>query len=167
MSGQGVRWWPALLVLLADQLTKAWVVASLPYGARTNLIPGVCDLVHSRNRGVAFGLFANAGPWGQRVLLVVILLLVGFLLWQLWQQRGPRALQLAFSLILGGALGNLSDRLLRGEVVDFVDLYLTWGERTYHWPAFNLADASISAGALLLLAAEILAKGKAHASVSR
>lgn len=145
-------------VLVADQASKAWLVASLPYGGQKTVVGGLFDLVHTRNRGVAFGLFAQAGPFSQALLLALVLVLVVFVAWQLVQNRGRLWPSAGLGLILGGALGNLTDRLLRGEVVDFLDFYLAWGGRTYHWPAFNLADASITVGALVLLAFELVGK---------
>lgn len=151
------------LVLVLDQLSKFWVVSSLPYGGRRSLVPGFCQLVHTTNRGVAFGLFADAGPLSQLLLLVLILALVAFVGWQLWQHRESPGLRWALGSILGGALGNLADRLLRGEVVDFLDLYVSISGRTYHWPAFNLADSAITLGALALL----FLPAVKHASLSR
>ncbi|GBC78969.1 Lipoprotein signal peptidase [bacterium HR09] len=155
-------------VVALDQLSKLWLVASLPYGTQKTVVPGFFDLVHTRNRGVAFGLFSQAGPWSQAVLLVLVVALVGFVAWQLFLQRHRWAARVGLSLIFGGALGNLADRLLRGEVVDFLDFYLSWGGRSYHWPAFNVADASITLGALWLLAFELFfAKVGGHASNPR
>lgn len=145
-----------LVVLLLDQLTKLWVVARLPYGARRQVWGGFFDLVHVRNRGVAFGLFADGGPVSQAVLLLLVVLLSAFVAGQLWRLREQRFFAWALGLILGGACGNLADRLLRGEVVDFLDFYLTVGGKAHHWPAFNLADAAVSVGAVLLLGAELL-----------
>lgn len=157
-----------VLVVVLDQLTKLWLVASLPYGMQKTLVPGFFDLVHTRNRGVAFGLFSQAGSWSQGVLLVLVVVLVGFVAWQLFLHRHSLPPRVGLSLILGGALGNLLDRLLRGEVVDFLDFYVTWGGRSYHWPAFNVADASITVGALWLLGLELFfARVGNHASDSR
>lgn len=159
---------PALGVLVLDQLTKLWLVTSLPYGSQKTVVPGFFDLVHTRNRGVAFGLFSKAGPFSQTLLLVLVVVLVGFVAWQLCLHRDRLAPRVGLSLILGGALGNLVDRVLRGEVVDFLDLYVSWGGRTYHWPAFNVADASITLGALWLLGFELLFTGVGdHASNPR
>ncbi len=151
------------LVLVLDQMSKVWVVASLPYGSHLSLVPGFCQLVHTTNRGVAFGLLADTGPLSQVLLLVLILALVAFVGWQLWQHRESPGLRWALGSILGGALGNLADRLLRGEVVDFLDMYVVISGRAYHWPAFNLADSAITLGALALL---FLPAAK-HASLSR
>lgn len=156
------------MVLLLDQATKLWLVSFLPYGMQKTVIPGFFDLVHTRNRGVAFGLFSQGGPVSQAVLLVLVVLLVGFVAWQLLHHRHGFAPRVGLSLILGGALGNLADRLLRGEVVDFLDFYLSFGGRSYHWPAFNVADASITLGALWLLGFELFfARVGDHASDSR
>lgn len=151
--------WPLTVpawVLAADQACKAWLVTSLPYGSEETVVPGFFNLVHTRNRGVAFGFFSDAGPWSQRLLLGLVVLLVAFVAWQLALHRARPWPALGLGLILGGALGNLADRLVRGEVVDFLDFYLTWGGRAYHWPAFNLADASITLGAVVLLGWELV-----------
>ncbi|MGC8915655.1 MAG: signal peptidase II [Thermoanaerobaculum sp.] len=154
--------WPLTVpawVLAADQASKAWLVASLPYGGERNVWPGFFNLVHTRNRGVAFGFFSDAGPWSQRVLLGLVVLLVAFVAWQLALQRARPWPALGLGLILGGALGNLADRLVRGEVVDFLDVYVVLSGKAYHWPAFNLADASITLGAVVLLGWELLPHG--------
>lgn len=143
-----------LAVLVLDQLTKLWLVSSLPYGGDVPVIHGFFHLIHTRNRGVAFGLLGHGGEVLQTLLLVSVMLLLGFVAWQLWRHRGQVLNRTALGLILGGGLGNVVDRLVRGEVVDFLDFYLQVGDRAYHWPAFNVADAAITSGALLLLLRE-------------
>lgn len=140
-----------LVVLAVDQLTKLWLVATLPYEGEVPVIGGFFHLIHTHNRGVAFGLFADGGKVLQALVLISVILLLGFVAWQLWLHREQVASRIALGLILGGGLGNIVDRLVRGEVVDFLDFYLQMGGRAYHWPAFNLADAAITVGALLLL----------------
>lgn len=135
------------LVILVDQLSKfaaeRWLTPYEPLA----LLPSV-NLTLLYNPGAAFSFLAGAGGW-QRWLFVVLAVVVSaaLLVW-LWRLRpGERLLGLALSLVLGGAVGNLVDRLWYGHVVDFIDLY--W--RDWHWPAFNVADSAITVGAVLLL----------------
>ncbi|UPT63392.1 MAG: signal peptidase II [Hyphomonadaceae bacterium JAD_PAG50586_4] len=131
---------PAIVAL--DIATKAWARAALYPGEAIELLP-FFDLTLSFNRGVAFGFLNAAGP--VFVLLVTAAISAGFGVW-FW--REPRALtRLALALVLGGALGNFVDRLWRGAVTDFLDVHVAG----LHWPAFNLADAAITCGALLLV----------------
>jgi len=153
-------------VVLLDQLTKAWVVAALPYGAQRDVVSGFFRLVHSRNRGIAFGLFGSSGPLVQTLLLAVVVAVVGVLAWQLLRGDGDRLAGLGLSLVLGGALGNLADRLVRGEVVDFLDVYLRIGGREHVWPTFNVADSCITVGAALVILAELLATRRKHAAAT-
>jgi len=125
-------------VVALDQLTKALVIEGVRRGSRDSIFFGV-DLVHVRNRGVAFGLLSEGGP------LVVILTagaLILLLVYFVTHTR-KRGLWLPTGLLLGGAAGNLLDRARHGEVIDFIDLPL--------WPAFNLADLSITVGVVGLL----------------
>jgi signal peptidase II len=132
-----------VLVLALDQLTKRLVSHSIAPGKRIAVLPGV-HLVHTRNHGVAFGLEAHHGTL---VLALVALALLGLLVYFATHAH-RRLIWLATGLLLGGALGNLLDRIRTGSVLDFVQLPLGW-------PPFNLADASIVLGvALLLLAIE-------------
>ncbi len=162
------RAWPLLVALgvwALDQATKAWVVAALPVGTRDEVVPGLFRLVHSRNRGIAFGLFDSAGRTGQVVLTVVVVAVIGVIAVHLWRSRGALVSTVGLAAVLGGALGNLTDRLARGEVVDFLEVYLRWGGREHAWPAFNVADSAITVGAGLVILAEVLA-GRKHAADS-
>jgi signal peptidase II len=134
----------AVVVALLDQLTKALIAAHLAPG-ETIVVTPFLQLVTLYNPGAAFSLLAQASGW-QRPLL--LLLAVAVSLWLLWQARqtANRRAQIAFGLILGGALGNAWDRLVHGAVHDFLLLHY----RQWAWPAFNLADSAITAGVLLL-----------------
>lgn len=139
------RWlWLALAVLVADQLAKRAVAAAIPRGDGVTIIPGCFNLVHTDNRGVAFGILADAhSAWVGWVLILFSLAVMGLLVWLLTTSRIPGApAQVGAALILGGAAGNVLDRVLRHSVVDFLDFYV----RSYHWPAFNLADSAIVIG---------------------
>ncbi len=154
----------AAAVVLLDQITKLWVTAALPFGAQREVIPGLFRLVHTRNRGIAFGLLGSSGPLVQTLLLAVVVTVVAVLVWQLSRGDGDRLAGLGLALVLGGALGNLLDRLLRGEVVDFLNFYVRFGGREHEWPSFNVADSCITVGAGLVILAELLATRHRHAA---
>jgi signal peptidase II len=142
----GLFWWLTLAPIVADQLTKAAVSAAVPlYGSRT-IIPRLFDIVHVHNAGVAFG-FMNEYDHPQRGLLttsLAVLALAGIAYYARQVRAEERVARLGLSLILGGAVGNLVDRLRQGFVIDFVDVY--WG--SWHFWAFNVADAAITIGAV-------------------
>lgn len=135
----------ALAVFLADHAVKFWVHEYTLY-AWSQPITGFFNLVHVWNQGAAFSFLADAGGW-QRLFFVVVAFIASA--WLVWVLRKPLPLaeRLAYSLILGGALGNGLDRAMRGYVVDFLDFH--W--QGWHWPAFNIADIGIVCGALLLV----------------
>ncbi|HNZ97609.1 MAG: signal peptidase II [Acidobacteria bacterium] len=140
----------SIAVLALDQWSKWWIERSLPLHANEPVIPGFFHLSHLRNTGVAFGLFAAsaAGGGNSMVLLLlglVALAVVGFYFWR--APHESRLLLTALSLVLGGAVGNLLDRLFQGAVTDFLGFYLG----SYRWPDFNIADSAISIGLGLLL----------------
>jgi signal peptidase II len=144
----GVVWWVSLLIIVLDQATKGLVNAMLPvYDSRT-VIPNLLDLVHVHNAGVAFGML-NGTDHPQRALLttgLALVALVGIAYYARHVRAEERLARLGLSLILGGAVGNLIDRIRQGYVIDFVDVY--WGD--WHFWAFNVADAAISVGAALV-----------------
>jgi signal peptidase II len=134
-------------VVVVDQVSKAIVVDQIPRGDRRAVLPGV-ELVHVRNRGIAFGLLDGRSIALTVLTIAALALLVGY--FALHTNRP--LLWLATGLLLGGALGNLLDRVRDDAVTDFIDLPL--------WPAFNVADVAITAGVLVLLAA--LEMGREH-----
>jgi signal peptidase II len=140
--------WVSVAVLVLDIASKLWVAAALPEFATRSVIPGFLNLTHVRNRGVAFGLFDSLGSYGPPVLIVAgaaALVIVGIYFRQ--TESHESLLLWALALILGGAVGNLLDRIFHGAVTDFVDVYVG----TYHWHTFNVADSSISVGIGLML----------------
>ena len=157
----------AAAVVIADQLTKLWIVATYPLGTGADEVPGLFRLVHTRNRGIAFGMFGGAGPAMQSVLLVAVAVIVGFVAWQLTRTGKDGLATLGLSLVLGGALGNIIDRVARGEVVDFLLFFVTVKGQEHSWPAFNLADSAISVGAGCVILAEILAQRRSKRAPSR
>ena len=139
----------ALLVVLLDRWSKRMVAARLPMYSHIQIIPGFFQLTHTENTGAAFSLFADSPSHWKTGMLIgfsVVAMVVVFVL--LWKQRHPLSLSgIALSLILGGAMGNLWDRLASGRVVDFLLFYI----KRYQWPVFNLADSAIVVGAALLV----------------
>ncbi|MDR0736295.1 MAG: signal peptidase II [Zoogloeaceae bacterium] len=141
----------AAAVLAADQASKSVILAYFRHGEQLPLT-GFFNLTLVYNTGASFGLLANMGGW-QRWLFT--LLALGICLWilvMLWKHPRQRLQNTALALIMGGALGNVIDRLLHGAVVDFLDFHLAG----WHWPAFNLADSGITAGAALLILGALL-----------
>ncbi len=139
----------ALTIFAIDRLTKIWVDQNLSAFDTRVVIPGFFNLIHSENTGMAFSILADASSQVRKVVLVgfssVVLLFVAGMLWQA-APSPHRAQKVALTLVFGGAIGNLYDRVSRGSVTDFLDFYIG----TYHWATFNVADAAITAGAILL-----------------
>ena len=145
----GLRWlWLAAIVVAADQATKIVASGMLELHRPVAVAPFV-NLTLTHNTGAAFSLLSGAGGW-QRWLFVALAIAVSAFIvaWLRGLPRTERWVACALALLLGGALGNLWDRLVHGVVVDFVDVY--YG--AYHWPAFNVADTAICIGAGMLLA---------------
>ena len=144
----GLRWyWLVVLVFLADQLSKQWVLANFDLYETVKLMP-MFNFTYVRNYGAAFSFLSDAGGW-QRWFFTFIA--VGFstvlTIWLRKQSSQLWRLNVAYTLVIGGALGNLVDRLMHGFVVDFLDFY--W--ETSHYPAFNIADSAICIGAVLII----------------
>ena len=133
------------LIAASDQVVKWLVQQSMAYGESIPVTP-FFNWVHVWNTGAAFSLFADGGGW-QRYFLITVAVVVSIVLIRLILQCRRRGEAIAYSLILGGAVGNLIDRIFRGYVVDSFDVY--W--RSWHWPAFNLADIAIVLGTVLFL----------------
>lgn len=139
-----------LMVIVAfDQLTKFIVDRTMPLHHSIPIIDNLFSLTYVRNTGAAFGIFAGSHEaFRLPFLILVSVVAIGFVFVMLKRLRGGETgLITALSFILGGALGNLIDRVLFGEVIDFLDFY--WGR--YHWPAFNLADSFITVGVTITL----------------
>ena len=135
------------LVIVLDQLSKAWVLARLPEFQPVPVIDGFWNWFRTYNTGAAFSFLSDAGGW-QKYLFVVLALVVSAVLagWLAKTPRGDWRTALPFALVIGGALGNLIDRLQHGHVIDFIQWY--W--RDHYWPAFNIADSAIVVGAVAL-----------------
>ena len=143
----------ALGVSLLDQITKWWVLLDLMNPPRVIELLPFFNLVLVWNRGVSFGLFPAGSATGQWFLIGVAALIVAVLV--VWLRRAEdRKTLCAIGLIVGGAVGNVIDRILHGAVVDFID----WHVGGYHWPAFNIADSAITVGAVLLILDSLTSK---------
>lgn len=153
--------WLALsaLIVVLDLITKHLVLRHFRLGERLALIPGWLDLTLVYNTGAAFSFLAGAGGWQRWFFVAIGVLAAGFILWLLARHGQQRLFGLALSLILGGALGNLIDRIVWGKVVDFVLVH--WDERWF-FPAFNVADSAITVGAALLILDELLRVGRSR-----
>lgn len=141
----------AALLLLADQATKWLVLQAMPLG---EVIPitGFFNLVHVRNPGAAFSFLADAGGWQRWLFAVFAIGVSALLIFMMRRAPEQRLFCFAAALVIGGAIGNLIDRLVFGEVIDFLDFH--W--QGWHWPAFNIADSGITVGAFLIIADEFL-----------
>ena len=152
-------------VVVLDRITKRWIEANVgPLDVRP-VIENVFNIVHTKNRGAAFGMFNDSSNEVRMLLLVVVSLgILGLILHMLWQATsneapGRSVTRWALALVGGGAIGNLWDRIASGMVTDFLQVFLG----AYEWPSFNVADSAISIGAVLL-AAEIVFERKSHVS---
>ena len=148
------------VVIVADRLTKDWVSAHIRLGGAIPIIPRVLRITHWTNEGAAFSLFADtASPhvvrWALVTFTLVAVLVIFIVLLRLGNEFTLTTVALA--LILGGALGNVHDRIVYGSVVDFIEVHIF----TYHWPDFNVADSAVVTGACLLLLDSMLPHGRA------
>lgn len=144
----GLFWlWLSAVVLLLDQITKLAVIDRLD--AYIDVIPltGFFNLVHVHNSGAAFSLFADQPGWQRWFFLSIAIIATVVIIYLLKKTAGRRLFSAALALILGGAVGNVIDRVWYGYVIDFLDFYLG----AWHFPAFNVADSAISVGAALLI----------------
>jgi signal peptidase II len=133
------------VVIVLDQLTKAWVLRALPEYQPIPVIDGFWNWYRTYNTGAAFSFLSDAGGWQQYFFIGLAFIISGLLVF--WLGKTPRRdwrTALPFALVIGGALGNVIDRFLHGHVIDFIQWY--W--RDHYWPAFNVADAAIVGGAI-------------------
>jgi signal peptidase II len=145
-----LRWlWLTLAVVLLDRATKAWFESQTVEGWRHELIHNFMYLVHSRNPGLAFGILSDSASTGTRIILILgSIAVIAVLAWLLVTAQSGGAMAAAgLALLLGGATGNVTDRILHGAVTDFFEIWFG----TYRYPAFNVADSAIAIGAALIL----------------
>ena len=147
----------ALVIFLLDQLTKTLVVGFFQHGDSRH-VTSFFNLVRAHNSGAAFSFLANAGGWQRWFFVGLGALAAGFIVYMLRQHGQQKMFAWALSLILAGAVGNVVDRLVYGYVVDFLDFHWSWMAPLFpggHFPAFNVADCSITIGAALLILDEL------------
>ncbi|OYV01484.1 MAG: signal peptidase II [Burkholderiales bacterium PBB5] len=147
----------ALLVILADQISKTLVLGQFALGDSVT-ITGFFNLVRVHNTGAAFSFLAGAAGWQRWFFVAIGVLASGFIVWMLRRHPGQKLFSFAISMILGGALGNVIDRLMHGYVVDFLQFHWGWLAPMFpggYFPSFNIADAAITAGAIGLILDEL------------
>ena len=148
----------AALVLVLDQLTKWLVVAQYPWG-HSEAWSSFFNLVRVHNEGAAFSFLSNAGGWQRWFFTALGIGAALFMLWLLIRHSAQKLFAFALAMLLGGALGNVIDRLVHGHVIDFLDFHWPFLEPLFyggHFPAFNLADSAITLGAICLILDELL-----------
>jgi signal peptidase II len=137
----------SLVVIVLDQLSKYWVDHAMQLYQSIELLPGL-QLTYVRNTGAAFSFLSQAGGWQRWFFIGLGISASGLIGWWLYRLERCRQIEaMSWALVLGGALGNVIDRVLYGYVIDFLDVYY----QDWHWPAFNVADSAISLGVVLLL----------------
>jgi signal peptidase II len=143
-----MRWlWVSVVVVVLDQFSKLWADSALELHRSIELIPSLA-IRKVYNSGAAFSFLGDASGWQRWFFIALALLVVSVLIvWLYRLQKNQLRMALALSLVLGGAVGNLIDRVLYGYVIDFIDVYYA----SWHWPTFNVADSAITVGAALLL----------------
>jgi signal peptidase II len=145
-----LRWlWLTLAVVVLDRASKAWFEIQTLEGWRRELVHNAVYLVHNRNPGIAFGVLSDAAsPWVRVMLIAGAVVVIGALAWLLVAgHSGGSATAAGLALLLGGATGNVTDRIVSGTVTDFFEVWFG----SYHYPAFNVADSAIAIGAALII----------------
>jgi len=147
----------AFIILIADQFTKVLIVGFYQLGDSTQ-VTSFFNVVRVHNSGAAFSFLAGASGWQRWFFTVIGMLAAALILWMLKSHAGQKLFAFALACILGGAIGNVIDRVLYGYVVDFLDFH--W--HSWHFPAFNLADSAITIGAACLILDELLRVRRTH-----
>jgi signal peptidase II len=159
-AGPGLAIWLGLaaIVILADQITKTMIVGAFQYGD-VRPVTEFFNLVRAHNKGAAFSFMADAAGWQRWFFISVGVLASGFIVWMIRTYPGQKLFCFAVSMIMGGALGNVIDRLVHGYVVDFLQFRFAVLEPVFHggyFPSFNLADSAITLGAICLIVDELI-----------
>jgi len=152
-----MKWlWLSGLVLILDQLSKIWIDTSMSLYQSIPVFPSF-SITYARNYGAAFSFLSDAGGW-QRWFFAVLAagISVGLVIYLKSLKKDETLLAVSLSLILGGAVGNLIDRVIYGYVIDFLDVYY----QAYHWPVFNIADSAITVGVVFMLYESFVVKDK-------
>ena len=157
---RNMGWWLlwAVVIVVADQWTKDLILRNYQWGEATH-ITGFFNIVRAHNTGAAFSFLANAGGWQRWLFTGIGAVATVFIVWQLRAHPGQKLFCFSLASILGGAVGNVVDRLMHGYVVDFLDFHWDFLSGIFHgghFPAFNLADMAISVGAVCLILDELL-----------
>lgn len=151
----------SLLVLVLDQWSKAWVLSSLPEYTAVPVIDGVWNWFRTYNTGAAFSFLSDAGGWQKYFFVVLAVAITGLLgYWLSRTRRDDWKTALPYALVIGGAVGNVVDRLQHGHVIDFIQWY--W--RDWYWPSFNIADMAIVGGAIGIALAGLFTRPDAAAA---
>ncbi|ATF08950.1 signal peptidase II [Candidatus Enterovibrio altilux] len=155
----GLRWlWLALLVFVLDISSKLLIMNIVEYGWENRIeVLAFFNLLYVHNYGAAFSFLSDAGGWQRWFFIAIALSISGVLVY--WMRQIPasnKLLNIAYALVLGGAIGNLFNRLIHGYIVDFFDLFIG----TSHWPAFNLADSAICVGVVLIVVESVFPSKK-------
>ncbi len=153
-----LKWlWLSVFVLILDQISKLWIDANMSLYESIPVIPGF-SITYAHNYGAAFSFLSDAGGW-QRWFFAALAgtISIGILIWIKQLQKTEMLSAISLSLILGGAIGNLIDRIAYGHVIDFLDVYY----QTHHWPIFNIADSAITVGAVFMLYESFMHKDSA------
>jgi signal peptidase II len=154
----------SVVVIMLDQITKVWVLSSLPEYTAVPVIEGVWNWYRTYNTGAAFSFLSDAGGWQKYFFVTLAIVISGLLAW--WLSRTPRndwRVALPYALVIGGAIGNVIDRIVHGHVVDFIQ----WHWRDFYWPAFNIADMAIVGGAIGIAVLGLLGGQKGAAQAQR
>lgn len=148
LAQSGLVWlWLAVLSLVADQATKLYVLANFELHESVNVLP-FFDFKYAQNPGAAFSFLSDAGGWQRWFFTIIAVGVSGLLIyWMRALHKSSKSLNIAYALVLSGAIGNLIDRLSYGFVVDFLHLYYD----KFDWPVFNIADVAICCGAFLII----------------
>ncbi|TKI08715.1 signal peptidase II [Martelella alba] len=148
LTSTGLRWlWLTVAVLIVDLGTKQWIMQHFMLHETVAVMPFI-NLFYAQNYGAAFSFLADKGGWQRWLFALIALGIALALLWMMYRaDYRQRLSNCAYALILGGAIGNLSDRLVHGVVIDFIDFYVN----DWHWPTFNVADSAICIGAALIV----------------
>ena len=148
----------AIIIVIADQFTKVLIVGYYSLGDSTH-VTNFFNVVRAHNTGAAFSFLDGAGGWQRWFFTGIGLLAAGFIVWMLKSHPGQKLFSFAMACILGGAIGNVIDRVVYGYVVDFLDFHWRWLAPVFpggHFPAFNIADSAITLGATCLILDELL-----------
>ena len=148
-----LKWlWLSFGVIVLDQITKRIAEYQLVQFAPMEILPFL-NFALVYNQGAAFSFLSDAGGWQRWFFTVLALLVSAIIVWWLYRlKRGETGTAISLSLILGGAIGNVIDRILHGHVIDFIDVHYVG----YHWPTFNIADSAITIGAVILIATSLM-----------